>query len=154
VTVPLLPADWYPAEIGRRSRLRWTSDPVTGARTLSEQRAAQIAAAAHEAGRPVVASPALGARERSLLGTDWVLRGPVYVALAPGHDARLNASVDTAAAMRWLRGRAPWPSERRSRTGDDVTRVMMRLLDCPRLAVGSSTSAERRDSLEVRCNLR
>ncbi|MFL5619998.1 MAG: protein O-mannosyl-transferase family [Gemmatimonadaceae bacterium] len=154
VTVPLLPADWYPAEIARRSGLRWSEDPVTGARTLSEQRAAQIAAAAHEAGRPVAASPALGARERALLGTGWVLRGPVYVAEGAGRDARLRASIDSVAAARWLAGRQPWPRERRSRSGDDVARVMMSLLDCPRLADGASASSEPRDSLEVRCNLR
>jgi hypothetical protein len=154
VTVPLLPADWYPAEIARRSGLRWADDPVTGAHTLSEQRAAQIAAAAHDAGRPVVASPALRARERALLGSEWVLRGPVYVAQGAGRDARLRTSIDGAAAERWLAGRRPWARERRSKSGDDVARVMMSLLDCPRLAGSASASPESRDSLEVRCNLR
>jgi hypothetical protein len=154
VTVPLLPAEWYPSEIARRSELRWSDDPVTGARTLSEQRAAQIAAAAHGAGRRVAASPALRARERVLLGRDWTLRGPLYVAGAGGRDARLEATVDSAAAERWLAAHVPWPRERRSPSGDDVARVMMSLLDCPRLAARERTSGERRDSLEVRCNLR
>ena len=154
VTVPLLPADWYPAEVARRSGLRWKDDPASGARTLSEQRAAQIAAAAHDAGRPVAASPALPARERALLGVGWVLRGPVYVSQGAGRDARLRAEIDTADAARWLDGRRPWPPERRSSSGDDVARVMMRLLDCPRLAGGTNMSSEPRDSLEVRCNLR
>jgi hypothetical protein len=154
VTVPLLPADWYPAEIARRSGLRWEDGPVTGARTLSEQRAAHIAVAAHAAERPVAASPALSARERALLGADWVLGGPLYVARASGRDARLAASIDSAASLKWLTGRAPWPRERRSASGDDVARVMMSLLDCPRLAEGASTVERRRDSLEVRCNLR
>jgi hypothetical protein len=127
---------------------------VTGALTLSEQRAAQIAAAAHDAGRPVVASPALRARERALLGSEWVLRGPVYVAQGAGRDARLRTSIDRAAAERWLAGRRPWARERRSKSGDDVARVMMSLLDCPRLAGSASASPESRDSLEVRCNLR
>ena len=154
VTVPLLPADWYPSEVARRSGLRWSDDPVTGARSLSEQRAAQIAAAAHETGRPVAASPALRAHERSLLGTGWVLRGPVYVAEGAGRDARLRASVDSGAAARWLSGRTAWPRERRSRSGDDVARVMMSLLDCPRLAERAGVPSVRRDSLELRCNLR
>jgi hypothetical protein len=127
---------------------------VTGARTLSQQRAAQIADAAHAAGRTVAASPALAARERALLGTGWVLRGPVYVAGAAGRDARVNASIDSAAAARWLDGRTPWPQDRRSPSGDDVARVMMRLLDCPRLANGDGPGSGRSDSLEVRCNLR
>ncbi|HEU4719813.1 MAG TPA: DUF2723 domain-containing protein [Gemmatimonadaceae bacterium] len=154
VTVPLLPAAWYPGEIARRSGLRWSDAPVTGARTLSEQRAAQIAAAAHRAGRPVAASPALRARERVLLGRDWTLRGPLYVAGADGRDAQLEAVVDSAAASQWLAAHVPWPRERRSPSGDDVARVMMSLLDCPRLAERERTSPVRRDSLEVRCNLR
>jgi len=154
VTVPLLPANWYPAEIARRSGLRWRDDPVSGARTLSEQRAAQIAAAAHDAGRPVVASPALRARERALLGVEWVLRGPVYVAQGAGRDARLGAEIDSGAAARWLGGRQRWPRDRHSPSGDDVARVMIRLLDCPRLALGGEASGEPGDSLEVRCNLR
>jgi hypothetical protein len=154
VTVPLLPAGWYPAEIARRSGLRWVERPVTGARTLAEQRAGLIAAAAHAVSRPVATSPALRARERVLLGSDWVLRGPVYVARAGGRDARLTASIDSAAAARWLHGRTPWPRERRSRSGDDVARVMMSLLDCPRLALRANASGAQHDSLEVRCNLR
>jgi len=154
VTVPLLPADWYPAEVARRSGLRWRDVPVSGARTLSDQRAAQIAAAAHDVGRPVAVSPALRARERALLGVEWVLRGPVYLAQGAGRDARLRAEVDSAAAARWLTGRRSWPRELRSPAGDDVARVMMRLLDCPRLAGGTDASGEPRDSLEVRCNLR
>jgi hypothetical protein len=154
VTVPLLPADWYPAEIARRSRLRWSDDAIPGARTLSEQRAAQIAEAAQAGGRPVAASPTLPARERALLGTGWVLRGPVYVARGGRRDPAIPASIDSAAAARWLAGRAEWPRERRSPTGDDVARVMMGLLECPRLAFGASASPARRDSLEVKCNLR
>jgi hypothetical protein len=154
VTVPLLPADWYPVEIARRSGLRWSDSAIPGAQLLSEQRAAQIADAAHAAGRPVAASPALGARERRLLGSGWVLRGPVYVSDAGGRDAQLRASVDTAAARRWLKGWDPWPADRHSRSADDVARAMMRLLDCPQLATAADPSGEPRDSLEVRCNLR
>ena len=153
VTVPLLPADWYPAEIARRSRLQWSDEPVTGALTLSEQRAAQIAEAARGEGRPVAASPALPARQRALLGTGWVLRGPVYVAQGAGREQAMRASIDSAAAARWLAGRRAWPSEYRSPSGDDVARVMMGLLECPRLLT-EDTPPARRDSLEVKCNLR
>ena len=154
VTVPLLPADWYPAEVARRSGLRWAAGPVTGARTLAEQRAALVAAAAHAASRPVASSPALRARERALLGSDWTLRGPIYVARVGGTEASVRASVDSAASVRWLAGRVDWPRERRSASGDDVARVMMSLLECPRLALRASIPEAQRDSLEVRCNLR
>ena len=154
VTVPLLPANWYPLEIARRAGMRWSEGPVTGARTIAEQRAAAIAAAAWEASRPVAASPALRARERALLGRDWVLRGPVYVARGAGRDARLEAAVDSAAAVRWLRGHTPWPRGRRPESGDEVARIMLSLLDCPRLAEPARMTEARRDSLEVKCNLR
>ena len=154
VTVPLLPAGWYPAEIARRSGLRWDDRPVAGARTLSEQRAALVAAAAHAQGRPVLASPALRARERALLGSGWVLRGPVFVARAGRSESGDRTELDSVAAVRWLAGRSSWPRERGSPSGDDVARVMLSLLDCPRLAVLPDSSSPRRDSLEVRCNLR
>jgi hypothetical protein len=154
VTVPLLPANWYPAEIARRSGLRWGTGPVPGARTVSDQRAALVAAGAHARQRPVAASPALGARERSLLGASWVLTGPVYLARAGGPDGSLRAGVDSAAARRWLAGRAQWPADRHSPSGDDVARVMLRLLDCPRLAMLPDSASAQRDSLEVKCNLR
>ena len=154
VTVPLLPADWYPGEIARRSRLRWSDEPVRGAITLSEQRAAQIAEAAHAAGRPVAASPALPARARALLGGSWVLRGPVYVAGDAGRAPAMAASIDSAAAAAWLASHADRPGGYGAASGDDATRVMMGLLECPRLGVAGGVIPARRDSLEVKCNLR
>ena len=155
VTVPLLPASWYPAELARRSGLSWADTAtVSGARTVSERRAGLVADAAHRAGRPIVVSPALSSRERALLGTDWVLRGPVYVARGADASGQGRADIDSAAAMAWVRRTPAWPSGRRNRTGDDVTRVMMSLLDCPRLALPPRGSAAQRDSLEVKCNLR
>jgi hypothetical protein len=156
VTVPLLPTAWYGAEVARRSGLRWNdAERIAGATTLSEQRAALIAAAAARANRPVVASPALEARERSLLGAGWVLRGPVYVASAlAGGAVEARAVVDSVAArdwaQRWGAGGALPPSS----SGDDVARVMLGLLDCPRLLTHPETSRARQDSLEVHCNLR
>jgi hypothetical protein len=156
VTVPLLPTAWYAAELARRSGLRWNDgERVAGAATLSEQRAALIAAAAARAGRPVAASPALEARERSLLGADWVLSGPVYVARAAGGgSAGARATVDSAAADRWAQGSGAGSAVARSMSGDDVVRVMLALLDCPRLLTRPTTSRAQRDSLEVNCNLR
>jgi hypothetical protein len=156
VTVPLLPTEWYPAELARRSGLHWNGgDFVEGARTLSQQRAALIAAAAARTGRPVAASPALEAYERSLLGADWVLSGPVYVARGTGTPAREGrARVDTAAANGWVQRRGAGRAGAPSSSGDDVVRVMLALLDCPRLLTRPTTSQARRDSLEVKCNLR
>jgi hypothetical protein len=155
VTVPLLPADWYPAEVARRSGLRWNgAERIAGARTLSDQRAGLIAAAAAGAGRPVAASPALLARERALLGSRWVLTGPLYVAHGPGPVEDRRAEVDGRAANDWAQrggARSRLPG---SLSGDDIARVMLDLLDCPRLLSRPSASRAQRDSLEVNCNLR
>jgi len=153
VTIPLLPAKWYPEEIARRTGWRWRSDePVEGARTLAEQQMAQIAESARRANRPIAAAVSISTRERALLGADWVMRGPLFVAQssAPGHG--LAASVDSAAAVRWL-ARAPASRHEQTPPGDDVAWSMLSLLQCPRLALAGLDSV-RRDSLEVRCNLR
>ena len=156
VTVPLLPTGWYADEVARRSGLRWNDgERIAGAATLSEQRAALIAAAAAQANRPVVASPALEARERSLLGVDWVLSGPVYVARGrTAAPAETRATVDTVAADRWVQRRGAGTALPPASSGDDAARVMLALLDCPRLLTRATTSRAQRDSLEVRCNLR
>jgi hypothetical protein len=157
VTVPLLPTTWYAAELARRSGLRWNDGGrVAGASNLSENRAALIAAAAARANRPVVASPALEANERSLLGSDWVLSGPVFVArgVRRGIVAETRATVDTAAAEGWVQRRGAGSALPPSLSGDDVVRVMLALLDCPHLLTRPTTSPAQRDSLEVNCNLR
>jgi len=157
VTVPLLPTEWYPVELVRRSGLRWNDgERVAGARTLSAHRAALIAAAASRANRPVVASPAVEAAERSLLGSGWVLSGPVFVAKAAAGEAGLGTptTVDTAAAQGWVQRRGAGSALPQSLSGDDVVRVMLALLDCPRLLTRPPPSQARRDSLEVNCNLR
>jgi hypothetical protein len=158
VTLPLLPADWYAREIARRTGWRWRDDePVPGTSWRNEQRAALIARAARRAGRTIVASPALTARERTLLGSDWVLVGPVYVMSGAPRAAAVGVAsattIDTAAARRWTArvqsrpARGPIPT-------DDVVATMLGLLDCPRLGLRQPASATGRDSLEVRCNLR
>lgn len=152
VTIPLLPADWYPEEIARRTGWRWDAEqPVPGARTRAEQQMALISEAAQRTGRSIAASPAVPARERLLIAADWVMTGPVYVARSEGPGGT-TATVDSAAAVRWL-ARAPAARHERAPPGDDVAWVMLSLLQCPGLALAQADSA-RRDSLEVRCNLR
>jgi hypothetical protein len=154
VTLPLLPADWYARELARRTGWRWSDDePVPGTTLRNEQRAALIARAARGVGRPIAASPTLTARERSLLGGDWVLRGPVYLSRSAGVGRVERASIDTAAARR-LDGRRPASSTDGPALPDDVTATMLELLTCPRLGLAPPGSPALRDSLEVKCNLR
>jgi hypothetical protein len=154
VTIPLLPASWYPAELSRRTGWRWPAErPVPGARTVSEERAAVVAASAHRAGRPVVASPTLPSRERALLGGDWVMRGPVYVAGSSAPGSAERATVDPEAAAQWL-ARDRGTNGMGEPAADPLARLMLSLLECPRLGADRVMSAAVRDSLEVKCNLR
>ena len=153
VTVPLLPAEWYAREIGRRTGWRWDARvPAAGALWAHDLTAAGIARAAAAAGRTVSASPALTARERGLLGSGWVLRGPVYVATRARQDVLLP-TVDLPAARAWI---AVHPRLRHPAVdaADDVAATMLALLDCPRLGLPWPGGRPARDSLEVRCNFR
>ena len=149
VTISLLPAEWYQAELRRRTGLRWGDAPAPGTSWQHEQVAVNLAGAARAAGRPVAASPALSASERSLLGSDWRLEGLVYVAREPRTGVVEPATIDDALTARWAT-RAP------SRTPtapvvDDVATYMLGYLSCPLLRDPATPG---RDSLEVRCNLR
>jgi hypothetical protein len=129
--------------------LRWGEDPVPDTKWQHEQIAVNLARAARAAGRPVAASPALSASERSLLGTEWRLEGVVYVARQPRAGAVEPATIDPALAARWAAQATP-----RAPTAplvDDVAAWMLGYLSCPLL---HDPATPGRDSLEVRCNLR
>jgi hypothetical protein len=154
VTVPLLPADWYGAEIARRTGLRWANRGfVPGARWAHQELAAHIAQAARLAGRPVAVSPAMTASERALLGSGWRLTGAVYVSSSAANGTSAPPAIDSASDAGLVRPTAP-TRNRTARLPDDVSASMLELLDCGklgRLPVGASPG---RDSLEVRCNFR
>ena len=151
VTIPLLPADWYALEIARRSGLRWRAgEHVAGAKWQHEERAALIARAARLAGRPVAVSPAVSPFNRALLGSQWVLDGSVYVsaAAANGSAERPFIPPDTTP------DHPPASSSSRTRLPDDVSDMMLGIVDCRRLGRIAEGKSPLRDSLEVRCNLR
>lgn len=151
VTIPLLPADWYVAEIGRRTGLRWpTGEHVQGAQWQHEERAALIARAAHRAMRPVAVSAAVSAANRALLGAGWMLRGAVYVAGGPANGTSQPPRIAPEPARAAL---APARSRRRG-LPDDVSAMMLAILYCRRLGSLPEAASPQRDSLEVRCNLR
>jgi hypothetical protein len=153
VTLPLLSARWYSDEIARRGRLRWPgAEQVPGTTWRHEQQAALIARAAHEAGRPVAASPMLTSSERALLGSAWVLSGVDYRAGAAAGAVEVPASVDRAAALRWMPASPAAPADPNALDGAPAR--MLALLECPRLGRPDALSRTERDSLEVRCNFR
>lgn len=153
VTVSLLPAEWYQAELTRRSGLRWRVEHGVGGRSGSSPIAARLASAARRAGRPVVASPALTAVERAMLGGDWRLEGVLYRAHAEGDGSVRVASVDAALTAAAARVAPAFPRRDPPRV-DDIAGTMLTLLACPRLGQAWTADRATRDSLEVKCNLR
>ena len=149
VTISLLPAEWYQAELRRRTGMRWRDDAVPNVGWQHEQVAVQLASGARAAGRPVAASPALSATERSLLGSDWRLEGVVYVARQARTAAVEPATIDDGRTAPWA-ARAP-PRSAGVPLVDDVAAWMLGYLSCPLLRDPATPG---RDSLEVKCNLR
>ncbi len=158
VTVPLLPARWYRAELGRRHGLL----PAGAASAWWGEDAAvrAIVAAARAAGRPVAASPQLPAGNRNRAWRRWVLRGPVYLAAADGIGPVV--AVDTTAAVAWSRHFDRWRGgAQASPSTDPTTAWWLRLLSCPGALTrprGSSPppggSRGVSDSLDSTCNFR
>lgn len=158
VTVPLLPAGWYRAELVRRHRLLpagaadawWGEDAVFRA----------IVAAARAQGRPVAASPQLPAEERNRAWPRWVLRGPVYVAVADSGEPAV--AVDTAAGATWSRYFERWRRGAGAPPATDPTTAWwLRLLSCPgaltrQRATPLAPTGSRgvSDSLDSTCNFR
>ncbi|MEP6730734.1 MAG: DUF2723 domain-containing protein, partial [bacterium] len=153
VTMPLLPADWYAAEVARRTRLVWlASGHVEGAQWAHQELAAHIARAAREAGRPVAVSPSMSSKERALLGSNWRLTGAVYLSSAPANGSLAPPIIDSLSDVGLVRPRAS--DGGKSQLPDDVSASMLGLLECGRLARLPAGSSRARDSLETRCNLR
>ena len=154
VTLPLLPADWYAAEIKRRTGLRWPSSGfVPGAQWAHQELAAHMAQAARESGRPVAVSPAMSAQERALLGSNWRLAGAVYLSSAPANGLVAAPVVDSTNETNFARPRDA-PRGRPTKLPDDVSTSMLRLLECNRLGRMPTARSAARDSLEVTCNFR
>jgi hypothetical protein len=154
VTIPLLGAPWYRAELARRYAL-------VGDRGVREWRGAgpllsEIATRAEVLGHPVAASVAVEARERAAIGACWRQRGMVYVLEEPatdGEDARAPracGTVDSAATAAVARDLAPLLATP-ARAGTDPTAAYVHeLLACPSLGLEPGQSG----LLDSRCNRR
>ena len=158
VTIPLLPAPWYRAELARRHALYSPADlrvwRGTGAalRTVG-QRAAQR-------GRPVAVSVAVDPSERSHLGACWRQQGMVYAREARPDSGEGPApggpcvSVDSGATARTAAALAGLVAQR-PRAGTDATaEYIAELLACPALAVRAGRDSAATAQLDSRCNRR
>ena len=146
VTMPLLPTEWYRAQLGARFGLISPADvPRYDGRFETSSR---IAAAARAKGRPVAAAMTMSRRERERLGDRWTASGIVFV--EGGGD------VDTAATARSGERTARALGDRRPRDAiDPVHGYFRRILDCPRQLIAMSRAAQRDSTqLDSVCNYR
>jgi hypothetical protein len=157
VTMPLLGAPWYVAEIERRHHLvgpAQTRDPLWIARRIAE--------AARAAGRPVAVSLTVPKADRSRLGDEWTATG--LVAIASDQTTVLPDDLDSAwtAIPVWRsateRSRASIEAWRNGRTvrpsTEPVHEYVFEMLSCPDLALRRSPSKAQLVSLDSLCNLR
>ena len=152
VTLPLLGAEWYTAELRRRWGL------ISSGGGIPERIAPQIAASAEVQGRPVAAALTVSAEDRNLLSRSWTVIG--LSAIAGSNEGSLlnrdstviqvDSSSVAAQARRiasWSPGRGPRPQT------DPVHEFYWGVLKCPRLLL-SARSTVVAASLDSLCNLR
>ena len=150
VTVPLLPADWYRAELARRSGL--LGDRAVRGWLGQDATLRGIASAAKAEGRPVAVVITMPADDRAALGSDWSLRGLVYVAVEPASGQHAIDTAATRAAAERLHHITSSPPARTST--DPTARYVRSLMECPRAALASMAAGEAVVSLAPVCNLR
>ncbi|MGQ0538104.1 MAG: glycosyltransferase family 117 protein [Gemmatimonadaceae bacterium] len=162
VTIPLLPAAWYRAELSRRSGLLPpdTAAPWRGIGTTLRA----LAERADRAGRPIAAAISVPYTDRAALGAArrWTLRGPVFVVdpeVSPttvgvhvqsdtlvihpiGH---VMLGVDTSVLL-------PARGPRVRHRADQTERYIAALLECPYAVV--ATVRRGGGSVDPICNLR
>jgi len=133
VTVPLLPTEWYRAEVSRRHFLLVDADVERYEGMM--RTSAAIAARARRLGRPVAAAVSMAKSERDRIGKNWIASGLVYVErpLSAMNSESTTAGIDTVASKYW----SEWIERRLDKlavrpTIDPVNEYFRRMLDCPR----------------------
>jgi len=155
VTVPLIPAEWYRAELARRHGLYSLADTARWKGTPRELES--IANRVRRAGRPVVAAVSLEPDLRAALGGGWSFRGLVYFSHQfPAPDSITEVerpALDSTAARV---ARVFGGSVRADRVDDPAARYIAELLTCPALArqAVDSSSTDSGELLASRCNFR
>ena len=152
VTLPLLGAEWYTAELRRR----WGLTSSGGG--IPERIAPQVAVSAEVQGRPVAAALTVSAEDRNRLSTAWTVIG--LSAIAGSNDRfllnrdstviHIDSSSVAAQGRRiasWSPGGGPRPQT------DPVHEFYWGVLKCPRLLL-SPRSTVVAASLDSLCNLR
>jgi hypothetical protein len=151
VTLPLLGAQWYLAELRRRYSLG------TGTNASDATAATRIAADALGQNRPIASANTLQPSERQAIARRWRVVGLVAIAEpepAEISDPPVDISLDTAALRRVARSIDDWRRGRPARDEpDSIHEYFLRLLSCPaRLLDGAAAPPSA--SLDSLCNLR
>jgi transmembrane protein TMEM260 (protein O-mannosyltransferase) len=156
ITIPLLGADWYRAELARRHRLGRVPKP--GARFDENATLAELAESAEAEGRPVAATVAVLSGERLVIRDEgrWRLEGMVYVHDPDGSPGEATISSRAAARAGRLIERLIPDGLRASELPDPSSRYVGLLLTCPRLAQRTADDGDQASAalLDSRCNLR
>jgi hypothetical protein len=167
VTTPLLPADWYRAELWRRHRLH-PEQHTSGwqGRTAASR---EIARRARGLGRPVAVAVTMPGDERRSIAGGWELRGPVFVEPESqsagaidgvGVAARpVGLRVDTTFTRAWADKFDAWRRGRPvPRSIDPTSQLVLDVLSCPGWMVGrrppDAALRSGSGSLASLCNLR
>jgi Protein O-mannosyl-transferase TMEM260-like len=158
ITLPLLGADWYRAELARRDSLlparavaEWVGSEAT-LRLIREQ--------AERLGRPVVAAVSIPRQTREAIARDWVLSGMVFVERGADPAAPpvmvSGAPVDERAVRTAARGIAARVPQLLRPARDPAGTYVQQLLSCPSHAVREidSISTGRDGLLDSWCNLK
>ena len=148
VTVPLLPAPWYRAELARRHGLVPPADTGAAWPGLAAV-LSTIAGAARGAGRAVSATPIVDPAERAAIGAGWRFDGLLYHAAA-----RPGVELDTLAARRHARALAPWRTSEPNTHAGAAARHVFRLLGCPAAVVAAREERGADSLLATVCRLR
>lgn len=155
ITVPLLPAAWYRAELGRRHGLYDSVNVARWRGTRAEL--VDIVRHVERTGRPIAAGVALEPANRAALGDAWSFRGLSFVRQSPGESESPisidGAAVDSTAAVLGMLFPGPADPER---LDDPAARYLTSLLACPELAARAvrGTAADSARLLDSRCNFR
>jgi hypothetical protein len=154
VTTPLLPADWYRAELWRRHQLY--PDPAVSRWQGRTPASREIARRARTLGRPVAVAITMPGDERRSIAGGWELRGPVYVEVSPVSSV---FRVDSVATSRWATRYEAWRAGRTAPPSIDPTsQATLDVLSCPGRAIGRRPVEDSvrpgSRSLASLCNLR
>ncbi len=152
VTIPLLAAGWYRAELARRDSLLGEQAVVEWLGLDATLR--EIATRARASRRALTAAVSVLPSDRQVLAPAWTLRGMVY--LADEREGGSALSTDTAATLQsarfidslWLRTRRD-----STRAEEWTARYIETLLKCPSMAVRRAVNASAA-LLESTCNYR